>query len=200
MHQAPAPKEPYRTPTMPTMNTLVAARAAVTLARPGDGLLRHSQRVADLVARVLEREPSLAGDLGREIVVLAAFVHDLGKAEWPAVYFATPLHQLSQRARQAIHSHPLAGANLAASLGVTPDVRALIEQHHERAGGGGYPRGLADPHPAALLIGACDAYCACLEPRPYRPEPLPEFEVLREAAKVGIPEVVRVLDDLSRTG
>jgi len=191
---------PAGIPTAPVPSILVAARASAILAKAANGLLAHAGRVAELVGRVLECEPRLAGSLSRETVVLAAFLHDLGKSAWAGDLFTAPLHELGQAARDAMRAHPLVGADLAASLGVTPDVRALIAQHHERAGGGGYPRNLADPHPAALLIGACDAFCACLEPRPYRPEPLPRFEAVREAAKVGTPEVVRVLDDLSHTG
>ncbi|MDI6710465.1 MAG: HD domain-containing protein [Bacillota bacterium] len=174
----------------------MAARASTILAKGGNGVLTHSRRVAELVGHVLECEPRLGGGLSRETVVLAAFLHDLGKSAWAGDLFTAPLHELGQAARDAMRAHPLVGADLAASLGVTPDVRALIAQHHERAGGAAYPRGVTDPHPAALLIGACDAFCACLEARPYRPEPLPVYEALREAAKVGAPEVVELLSDL----
>ncbi|MFZ5898458.1 MAG: HD-GYP domain-containing protein [Bacillota bacterium] len=174
-------------------NILIVARAAAIL-HPSDGLLKHSEHVANLVAYVLSAEPGLAGGLSRETVVLAAFLHDLGKARWPPEYFERPAYSLSPTDWHIMQAHPLVGANIARELGVTADVLALIEQHHERRQGKGYPQGLADPHPAALLIGACDAYCACLEPRAYRPEPLPVFEALREAAKVAVPAVVQVLE------
>jgi len=177
------------------MHSLIAARAGGLLIRAGNGLIDHSLNVAETVEVVLRARPGLGGELDAETVVLAAFLHDLGKAGWPPEFFTRPLALLGHADWFVMRAHPLAGANAARSLGAGAAVLALIEQHHERAGGGGYPRGLADPHPAALVIGACDAFCACLEPRPYRPEALPEFEALREAAKV-LPAAAEILEGL----
>ncbi|MBO8128929.1 MAG: HD domain-containing protein [Peptococcaceae bacterium] len=171
-------------------------RAANRIAATGNGLLDHSCRVAILVADVLEREPGLAEGIELRDVMLAAFLHDLDKTNWPEDYFTKPHYLLSHGDHSVIQAHPLIGAGLAQELGVTEIIRVLIEQHHEHRNGNGYPRKLADPHPAALLIGACDAYAACLEPRVYRPEPLPVFEALREASKVGCEVTVRILEKL----
>lgn len=180
------------------MTALIMARAADRIASAGNGLLTHSCRVAGLVAGVLERDPGLAGGVDPELVVQAAFLHDLGKTEWPEDYFTKPHYLLSHAEHSIIQDHPLAGARLARELGAAEIVQVLIEQHHERRNGDGYPRKLTDPHPAALLIGACDAYAACLEPRTYRPEPLPAFEALREASKVGCEAVARILETRGR--
>jgi DNA-binding CsgD family transcriptional regulator len=53
-------------------------------------------------------------------------------------------------------------------------IGSLAGQHHERLDGSGYPRGLAG-HALSLparILGAADAYCSLVEPRPGRP-PLP---------------------------
>lgn len=166
------------------------------LAATNNGLLIHSRRVADLVSRVLNQNPDLAGNIKSRNIILAAFLHDLGKTNWPEDYFVKPHYLLSHAEHSIIQTHPLVGAKLAQELGATKIVQTLIEQHHERRGGSGYPRKLTDPHPAALLIGTCDAYAACLEPRIYRPEPLPVFEALREASKVGCEVAVKILEKL----
>lgn len=182
------------------MNALAAAFASEIVGGADNNLVDHSRRVAHAVARVLQLEPDLADGLSRDEIVLAALLHDLGKVVWPREYFSVPLRLLADSDRQAIRSHPLVGADLARRIGAPESVVTLIEQYHERQGGGGYPYGLTDPNPAALLIGACDAYVACLEPRSYRSEPLFRDEALREAAKAGLRVVAELLDREHRTG
>lgn len=182
------------------MNALTAAFASEIVGGAGNNLLDHSRRVAHAVARVLQLEPDLANGLSRDEIVLAALLHDLGKVMWPREYFSVPLRLLADSDRQAMQSHPLVGADLAWRIGTPEGVVALIEQHHERPGGTGYPRRISNPHPAALLIGACDAFVACLEPRPYRSKPLSRDEALREAAKVGLDAAVKALEKEHRTG
>jgi len=175
----------------------VPAIALNQVAAAGDGLLYHSHRVRRLVAEILRRAPRFAAGLDTTTVIHAAFLHDLGKSCWPSRYFELPYHELSPRDHAIMRSHPTRGSQMAAAYGCGEEVCLLIAQHHERPGGAGYPRKLVDPHPAALLIGAADAFCACLEPRPYRPDPLPLFEALREAAKV-LPEVVPLIKDIGK--
>ena len=56
--------------------------------------------------------------------------------------------------------------------GVEFDLPVLetIRQMHERLDGTGYPDGLAGPaiSRTALILGACDVFCARIEPRSYR--------------------------------
>jgi len=161
---------------------LVAARAAALMCRAGNGLLNHALDVAQLVERCLSLEPGLADGVKPEDVVLAALLHDLAKANWPDAYFTLPAWKLLPHDWHVIQAHPILGANLAREVGAPEAVAELIEQHHERPGGKGYPNKI-DPHPAALLIGACDAFCACLEPREYRPGALSMREALAEVER-----------------
>ena len=67
-------------------------------------------------------------------------------------------------------AHPLTGAALLQEIWPQAPERSLeiIRRHHERPGGSGYPRGLAEPGWPALLVAACDVTAAMLEDRPYR--------------------------------
>ncbi|MCD5407077.1 MAG: HD domain-containing protein [Desulfotomaculum sp.] len=148
-------------------------------------LLDHSKRVAQEVAKVLTEAPELTFDIDPLEVELATFLHDLGKSEWQKAYFTEKYYKLSKHDHNIMNCHPLVGGNLGGQIELPKAVVLLIEQHHERKGGTGYPQKIIDPQPVALLIGACDAFVACREPRAYRPEPLPISEALREVSKVG---------------
>ena len=67
--------------------------------------------------------------------------------------------------------HPVEGARLLARYVPSADVLAIIRSHHERWDGAGYPEGLrAEQIPlGARIVAVVDAFCAMIEPRPYRP-------------------------------
>lgn len=178
------------------MSDIIFVKAIKYLARPRTDLLEHSCKVAETVSAVLEMKPELCFGINRNELIMAAFLHDISKTWWPPRYFESPLHLLSKSDQGLINTHPISSGIEAKKLNASETVVSLIEQHHERRDGNGYPKKILIPHQAALLIGACDAYCACIEPRSYRPEPLPVYEALREAAKVGLPEAVMALAQL----
>src|SRR5690606_37144878 len=55
-------------------------------------------------------------------------------------------------------------------------VLEAVTQMHERLDGGGYPAGLAGEQISlpARIVGACDVFCARIEPRAYRGGIAPE--------------------------
>ncbi|MBL8287470.1 MAG: phosphohydrolase [Rubrivivax sp.] len=75
-----------------------------------------------------------------------------------------------------IRAHPHAAAELLAAAGVAnEDWLEAVRDHHERAGGGGYPRGDVAPGDAAGLLRAADVYAAKISPRTLRPALSPQL-------------------------
>ena len=73
-----------------------------------------------------------------------------------------------------------------------------MRHHHERVDGGGYPSGLRGNEipAAARIVGACDAYAAMTQPRPYRASLTPDdaiVEMRRNADAQFDAEVVEAL-------
>lgn len=169
-------------------------KAIEILQQAGNGLLQHSLRVAELTADILLQDPRLAGNVTPKEVVIAALLHDLGKTEWQEEHWTKPYHQLSFEQHHFMQQHPVIGAEMAVKFKMSETIVMLIAQHHERDDSQGYPNELNNPHPAALLIGACDAYAACCEVRAYRPQPLPKHEALREVSKVSCEVMAQMLE------
>jgi putative two-component system response regulator len=67
--------------------------------------------------------------------------------------------------------HPDEGARLLAPYVPSAGVLEIIRSHHERWDGAGYPEGLIrEEIPlGARIVAVVDAFCAMVEPRPYRP-------------------------------
>lgn len=86
----------------------------------------------------------------------------------------------TQKQLDVIRAHPEAGVRLmqAAGLGDPAWLRAMAE-HHERADGSGYPRGLAQACDEARLLRMADVYMAKITPRAKRP-PLPPLVASRQ--------------------
>lgn len=77
---------------------------------------------------------------------------------------------LTDLQRKIIRAHPVMGTDMASkSDHVDWEVLSIIENHHERADGSGYPRGLegAGIPLLARIAGIVDTYDAMITPRPY---------------------------------
>ncbi|SFW99645.1 HD-GYP domain-containing protein [Marinospirillum alkaliphilum] len=89
---------------------------------------------------------------------------------------------LSDAQRKMINTHPLMSANKLRQSGVDDELWIeLVEQHHEKVDGTGYPRGLRGNQirHEALVLALADVYSAMVTPRVYR-GPLKLTESLKD--------------------
>jgi putative nucleotidyltransferase with HDIG domain len=128
----------------------------------------HSERVrafTDLAAGEL-RLP----EADRDRLRWAALLHDIGKLHVPARILNKP-GRPDAREWETLQAHPAAGARIAAPLlsWLGPWANA-IEQHHERFGGGGYPRSLAGEEIsfAARIVSVADSFEVMTASRSYK--------------------------------
>ncbi len=141
----------------------------------------HSERVrafTDLVAGQLKLP-----DADRDRLRWAALLHDIGKLHVPAKILNKP-GRPEPREWEALQAHPAAGAKIAAPLlswlGPWGDA---IEQHHERFGGGGYPRALSGNEIplAARIVSVADSFEVMTAARSYK-KPMSVAAARRELA------------------
>ena len=92
-----------------------------------------------------------------------------------------------------VRSHPVHSAKQLASMGVTDALwLQLVQQHHERCDGSGYPHGLRGDAilPGARLLAVADSYAAMVTPRANRTGQLP-----RDALRALFLERSRLYED-----
>jgi HD-GYP domain-containing protein (c-di-GMP phosphodiesterase class II) len=110
---------------------------------------------------------------------VGALLHDAGKeAVDPAIL--TKPGRLSREEFDAVREHPVLGARLCRSLGLSRLARECILMHHEKLDGRGYPAGLAgEAIPVhARAVSLADVYDALTSRRCYADAVTP-FEALR---------------------
>ena len=158
----------------------------------------HAGRLERL-ARIVAERLSVSREKIDELLLLAR-LHDIGKIALPETIFSKS-DRLTEDEWTLVKTHPEIGYRIAESI---PELRAVAEgilSHHERWGGGGYPRGLkGEEIPIiARIISAIDAYDVMSNGRPYKPpmnrEAIVE-EYVRESGKQFDPAVVKVLLDV----
>jgi putative nucleotidyltransferase with HDIG domain len=128
----------------------------------------HSQRVAAYAMELAERLG--LGEEEKKAVLLAAFLHDLGKVKVPKKILSKP-GRLTAEEFAEIEKHPGWGLEKLENVEFPWEVKPLIRHHHERYNGEGYPDKLAGegiPF-GARLIALCDFFDALTTDRPYRP-------------------------------
>ncbi len=133
----------------------------------------HSQRVAELL---LQLSLSLhMSQLEARNISLAGLLHDLGKITIPD----TILHKnapLNDTERSQMQLHPQIGASVVSRIPALHYLAPIIEAHHERWDGLGYPHGLRDVEipQAARLLAVVDAYDVITHARIYQEAQSPE--------------------------
>ena len=128
----------------------------------------HCARVAELTCAIAKR----AGFDARTIfwVHIGALLHDLGKLVIPSEVLNKP-GKLTEEEWALMQTHTTAGVEMLAGIEFPWDIRPIIESHHERWDGAGYPHGLkgeAIPLLARILCVA-DVYDALTSVRSYKP-------------------------------
>lgn len=116
---------------------------------------------------------------------LGAMLHDIGKTKIPAGIIKKP-EQLTPDEFEEVKKHCYYGFELIKQTGIEDVVVASVAlQHHERQGGGGYPRGLRknDIHEFAKIVSVADAYDAITADRVYKKASLPHeaYQLLSES-------------------
>ncbi len=153
----------------------------------------HSKRMAEW-AVAIAREMGLS-DEEVETIRLAALLHDIGKIGIPDTVLLKP-GPLDETEWHIMHTHPLIGAQILRPLKRLEPVAKIVETHHERWDGSGYPYGLkGEAIPlGARILAVVDSYGAMIDHRVYQPA-VPHEEAVREiqnqAGKLYDPEVVK---------
>jgi putative nucleotidyltransferase with HDIG domain len=133
----------------------------------------HSERVSALSVEMGRAMQLSESDL--DTLRLGALLHDIGKIGVPDDVLRKDA-ALSASEFELIRAHPVIGARILRSIPFLAPHLPIVELHHERPDGNGYPYGLtADAIPlAARIVHVADAYDAMTSARAYRPGRLPQ--------------------------
>lgn len=145
--------------------------AAMILARLADSkddyTHGHSVRVSRL-CQGIGRELGLSAE---ELMTLrvGALLHDLGKVAIP-VEILTKRGLLTREERSVIERHPAEGARILEGLTGYDEVCGIVQSHHERLDGKGYPSGAAGRSIPFLarIVAVADTFDAITSRRSYR--------------------------------
>lgn len=127
---------------------------------------KHSDRVANYSVKIAKKLQ--LGKEQLENLAVAAVLHDIGKIHVPIEILNKP-GRLTDEEFRILKKHPVDGAEMVRSS-YYKELAPIIEQHHERLNGTGYPYGLRgnDILLEARIIAVSDTFDAMTEDRVYR--------------------------------
>jgi hypothetical protein len=144
-------------------------RSLVTLLEAKDPYTRgHSERVAVYAREIAETIGMTHAEA--QAVEYAALLHDVGKVGVAAATLTKP-GRLSPDEYEEIKLHPVTASRVLGDVELLMETLPLIESHHERLDGSGYPYGLTKeliPR-GALVLAVADSFDAMTSTRSYRP-------------------------------
>jgi putative nucleotidyltransferase with HDIG domain len=114
-----------------------------------------------------------------EAIHLAGLLHDLGKVGTPDAILGKA-GTLDNDEWEFIREHPMKGAEVLSHLVAYRDVADIVQYHHERLDGSGYPLGArsAEIPELSKILAVADSYHAMTSDRPYR-RAMSSFEALK---------------------
>jgi putative nucleotidyltransferase with HDIG domain len=138
----------------------------------------HSERVS-LLSVAIGHAMGLGQD-DLDVLRLGALLHDIGKIGISDAILTKPT-ALGAAEFEAIQRHTVLGAQILQPIGFLAAHVPIVELHHERPDGGGYPHGLrGDDIPIhARIVHVADAFDAMTTARAYR-QARPASEALGE--------------------
>ncbi len=179
------------------MNIGLAAAMVVLLDSKDEYTAQHSAAVA-MYCRDMAEMLGLPEE-DAEALHLAGLLHDLGKVGTPdAVLRKTTA--LSEDDWEYIRQHPGKGAEVLSHLAAYQDVADIVQYHHERLDGSGYPDGVTGERIPELskILAVADSYHAMTSDRPYRAA-RSSFDALKELRKAaGVSLEARYVETLAR--
>jgi putative nucleotidyltransferase with HDIG domain len=133
---------------------------------------KHSNRVQDYSVKIASKL-GLSGELNYSIA-LASLFHDVGKCFIPDEILNKP-SKLSDEEFTYIKKHSTYSSELLHGK-FAEDISKIVEAHHERLDGSGYPKGLKgdEIRIEAKIIAVADSYDAMTSDRAYRNALTPE--------------------------
>ncbi|MEH7333560.1 HD-GYP domain-containing protein [Neobacillus drentensis] len=160
---------------------------------------KHSDRVAKYSVKIAKKLKLTKEQL--ENLTVAAVLHDIGKIHVP-IEILNKTGRLTDEEFEIIKKHPVDGANMIKGS-YYQELAPIIEQHHERLNGSGYPCGLSgnDILLEARIIAVSDTFDAMTEDRAYRKafkEKIAIDELKRLAGTHYDQEVVSAFDEILR--
>ncbi len=128
----------------------------------------HSERVSAISVAVGRQMAVGPEDL--DVLRLGALLHDIGKIGISDNVLRKP-EGLTAEEFEIIKQHPTLGARILRSVAFLAPHIPIVELHHERPDGRGYPFGLTSEHTPLLarIVHVADAFDAITSARAYRP-------------------------------
>lgn len=127
----------------------------------------HIQEVADLAKLIADQMGMDADD--SEQLVIAGFLHDIGKQAIPGSILSKP-GDLTEEEFALVKTHVDIGVQLLEYANVSPPIVRIVSEHHERLDGSGYPYGLIGSEISipGQVLGVADVISALTSKRTYR--------------------------------
>jgi putative nucleotidyltransferase with HDIG domain len=127
----------------------------------------HQQRVSELAVAIATELQLGAHEI--EGIRLGSLIHDIGKITIPVEVLNKP-DRLTEAEFQVIKTHPGVGSEIVANIEFEWPIMEIINQHHERLDGSGYPHGLKQEEICleARIVGVADIVEAMTAHRHHR--------------------------------
>ena len=143
---------------LPMADNHASVNYLFNLAHMNTTLALHSERVAIFSGIIAKWMHYKWEDI--RTIVTAAFLHDVGKAEFPEELINKHVEDMTDEEKVTYKTHAQKGHALLKKLGFEEPIPTIVWYHHEQMNGGGFPKGLKGEkiHPFARVVAVADAY------------------------------------------